>query len=266
MKRMRIVQLAVTVAVVILSVTLAVAMAVGSVGPKDGAAARTQADITPGFIVDSSAALSGAQPNFQQIVSTGQLVYYNLTMTSASKSAYNNSWDNVNVTWRIETEWNTIVFAYGPNMTYSYYNESDHEINVYYTNASDSGDQSILVHVMADFDQDGIADLWERQFFNGTAVADETTDYDGDGWTDIEEYDNGTNPLVSNPKPGFLDQNWWVILLIAIVLIVVLLFQFVMRPQMKAKQEASEKKKIAAAVEVEKTLLGFDDLDDKPKK
>jgi len=37
-------------------------------------------------------------------------------------------------------------------------------------------------------------------------------------------------------------------------------------PKSKAKRDEDEKKKIAAAVDVEKSLLGMDDLDYKPKK
>ncbi|MBI5296002.1 MAG: hypothetical protein HY869_11055 [Chloroflexi bacterium] len=48
----------------------------------------------------------------------------------------------------------------------------------------------------ADVDQDGMPDQWEEQY--GFAPGDPTTaaaDHDGDGYTNIEEFLNGTNPL-----------------------------------------------------------------------
>ena len=51
----------------------------------------------------------------------------------------------------------------------------------------------------ADSDQDGMADVWETQHF-GTlvqgAATDSSSDFDGDGYTDLEEFLNGTNPVV----------------------------------------------------------------------
>ena len=47
-----------------------------------------------------------------------------------------------------------------------------------------------------DSDHDGLPDWWEMQYF-GTLSRDGTGDYDGDGLTDQQEYDLGTNP--SNP-------------------------------------------------------------------
>jgi pectate lyase len=48
----------------------------------------------------------------------------------------------------------------------------------------------------ADFDQDGISDGWEEQHgFNSHDPADASMDVDGDGYTNIEEYINGSDPL-----------------------------------------------------------------------
>jgi hypothetical protein len=46
----------------------------------------------------------------------------------------------------------------------------------------------------ADLDADGIADAWEMQFFNKLSIADSTTDADGDGAGDLQEYLAGTDP------------------------------------------------------------------------
>lgn len=46
-----------------------------------------------------------------------------------------------------------------------------------------------------DTDADGMPDLWERNYF-GTLSHTGGTNGDGDAWTDLQEYRNGTNPTV----------------------------------------------------------------------
>ena len=52
-----------------------------------------------------------------------------------------------------------------------------------------------------DADDDGMADAWEMLYFK-TLDRDGTGDYDRDGWTDLQEHDNGTDPTKKGP-------NWW---------------------------------------------------------
>lgn len=50
---------------------------------------------------------------------------------------------------------------------------------------------------VSDTDHDGMADNWELTHFGTLAwgsVIDSSSDFDGDGYTDLEEYLNGTNP------------------------------------------------------------------------
>ncbi len=56
-----------------------------------------------------------------------------------------------------------------------------------------------------DADDDGLPDEWERQHgFNPVAAADGVQDADGDGYTNLEEYLNTTDPKVSDRRPlGF---------------------------------------------------------------
>jgi hypothetical protein len=270
MKKTKILLFALSVVVLMLSATLIVAIAGENTKSEDRSAARTEADLTVEYIVavtvqGAPIQLAGQRPNWQQSVSTGAIVNYSLTTTVASSLPL----DELNITWRLETDLNATVFAYGAKVSFIWYAEATHGISVTYanaTNASDVGRQYISLQVSADFDTDGLPDLWERQYFGKLDVSDGTGDFDNDGWTDLEEYVNGTDPTKVNAKPGFFDQYWWLFMTIAMILVVVLLLWFVIMPKTKAKRDVEEKKKIAAAVDVEKSLLGMDDLDYKPKK
>jgi len=231
--------------------------------PEQKTVARTQEVLTSGAITVIGPTYSSNQ--YTQIVSAGQYINYNLSISSGSTFDY----ADLNITWQLETDWNTSVQVSGKMLTWVYYFEADRWINVTVTekaNSSNTATAPIYVQVIADLDVDGLPDTWERKYFGSTAMTDGTGDADGDGWTDAEEYQNETDPLVSNPKPGFLETYSWLIVLIAIVVVVLVLLLVVIMPKMKSKRADDEKKKIAAAVEVEKSLLGLDELEDKPKK
>ena len=56
-------------------------------------------------------------------------------------------------------------------------------------------------------DGDDIDDEWELLYFGDLTTADNTTDSDGDGYLDLYEYLNGTNPTIQDP-PDFLNPNY----------------------------------------------------------
>ncbi len=82
-----------------------------------------------------------------------------------------------------------------------------------------SGAIAVSVTVI-DSDHDGIEDSWEMLWFGDLDTADSTSDFDGDGYTDLQEYlnqlagavdDKGNkfNPTVKNAPggPGFSGQQ-----------------------------------------------------------
>jgi hypothetical protein len=63
-----------------------------------------------------------------------------------------------------------------------------------------------------DTDRDGLPDVWELKFFNCATCADPDEDYDKDGYTNLEEYRAGTNPLDPNDHPMYHKLNMWSLL------------------------------------------------------
>jgi len=51
---------------------------------------------------------------------------------------------------------------------------------------------------IVDYDGDGISDEWEYFYFGDLVTSDGTADYDNDSLSDLEEYENGTNPTISD--------------------------------------------------------------------
>ncbi len=65
---------------------------------------------------------------------------------------------------------------------------------------------NLLVALVQDSDNDGISDSWERSLFNNSlTTANATTDFDGDGAKDLQEYFAGTDP---KSPASVLRLNW----------------------------------------------------------
>jgi len=57
--------------------------------------------------------------------------------------------------------------------------------------------------MMADTDQDGIDDAWEQLFFGNLTTANSTSDYDKDGYSDVQEYLNNLHRHVDPEGASF---------------------------------------------------------------
>lgn len=263
MAKMKSIGLVIMIVAVMLATSLVIPL-LGTTGDvEQKSVARIQAGIA--FVIEGPTLINGVQ--WHKVLSAGEEFYFNITL--AASSIY--SLSDLNITWNLETDWNTSVDVSGPSLHWIYYNEGSRTVNVTVTDKTNSANtttEPISVQIIADMDTDGLPDIWERKYFGTTARTDapSTTDFDNDGWTDLEEYQNGTDPTVFNAKPGFIETYAWLIALIAIIIVVIVLLMFIIMPKMKTKREEDEKKKIAAAVEVEKSLLGLDELEEKPKK
>ncbi len=59
--------------------------------------------------------------------------------------------------------------------------------------------------VVADADNDGMADEWEKRYGLNPANDDSNQDKDGDGFTNLEEYEAKTDPTDKKSHPDYLD-------------------------------------------------------------
>ena len=109
--------------------------------------------------------------------------------------------------------------------------------------------------VVAILDQDGdqMPDWWEMHHFSDLDQTDKG-DFDNDDYTNLEEYATGTDPTAKDPQPSFVDtmaDHWYVFAIVAAIIVCIFL---AMWPFMKRKRQVQEKKKIEAAIAIEKEL------------
>ncbi len=104
------------------------------------------------------------------------------------------------------------------------------------------------VYSIPDSDSDLMPDWWEMHYF-GNLTQSGSSDYDGDGYTNLQEYASGTDPTVKDP-PWYV-KNWYYFVAAAGIIAVAVALMY---PRIKKKRKAEVKKQIAAAIEIEKAL------------
>ena len=121
------------------------------------------------------------------------------------------------------------------------------------TVTDDNGSEGMdftAVYAVLDSDLDGLPDWWEMKFFNGLSGT-ASGDPDVDGYSNIEEFAQGTDPLVADPVEGLIEQNWrWVLFGGTAVVIAVI----IVSPFLKKKRKETERKKTELAIEIDKAL------------
>jgi hypothetical protein len=130
-------------------------------------------------------------------------------------------------------------------------------------NRSETGTAFTAFNAVLDSDFDTLPDWWEVKYFWSPAQSglQETAegDFDGDGYTNLEEYARGTDPTHKDPQPGIvqiLTDNWMYVAAFAGSVVVVLALTM---PWMRRKRKEEESKKIEAAIEIEKALESDED-------
>ena len=86
---------------------------------------------------------------------------------------------------------------------------------------------SVLVYA-EDTDGDGVDDIWEARNF-GNLSQKESGDFDGDGKTNLEEFNSGTDPSVKE-RPNFL-----LIASVILVLAMIIILGIVVLSRLKKK-------------------------------
>ena len=109
------------------------------------------------------------------------------------------------------------------------------------------------VYSILDSDGDSLPDWWEMKYFtnlNQTA----TGDFDLDGYNNLGEYAAGRDPTAKDSHPGLVEalaDDWMYLVAIAVAVVVALI---ILLPRMKRKQNTEVKRKIEAAIEIERAL------------
>ena len=163
----------------------------------------------------------------------------------------------LNYTWIIEFN-GTMTYGYAKEQPFKFEQLGLYKITLIVSNTTVAKQSGYAVNFTAvysilDEDSDSLPDWWELYYFKNL---DQTGsgDYDHDGYTNLEEFARQSDPTVKNAQPGLVDmlvKNW--VYLVAIVAVIVVAFVLLF-PRYKRKQKDQVKKKIEAAIEIEKAL------------
>lgn len=158
-----------------------------------------------------------------------------------------------NYTWEIVTP-SSVEYFYYAGQSYVFRELGLYMITLTVTDNNGTSDQAFTaVYAILDSDSDGMPDWWEMWYFLSLAETG-LADYDGDGWTNFQEYANDLDPTEEDARPGLIHElanNWMYI--VAIIVIAVVVF-IALQPTMKKRRKSEEKKKIDAAIEIERVL------------
>lgn len=163
--------------------------------------------------------------------------------------------------WIVSYLW-TIVHAGSPEylsgMTRSYTFSAlgAYQITLTVTdNESNVAEAVESVYAVMDLDLDELPDWWESAYFgNDLAAQNGDGDPDDDGYSNLQEYASETDPTVWDPKPTLvqiLSDNWYFIVAVAAAVVVAIIIVW---PRMRKKRKEQERKKIEAALEIERAL------------
>ncbi|HIJ16552.1 MAG TPA: hypothetical protein HA364_02080 [Thermoplasmata archaeon] len=189
-----------------------------------------------------------------EITSNGTRYYLNATLSYDPTNDYlNESETIVDYIWEITHE-NVTVYAYGTQDWYRFEDVGLYKIKLTVRDSwGNTGVNFTAVISVDDADFDDLPDWWELFYFD-TMDPGAADDFDSDGYTNLQEWAGGTLPDVADPpppEPGILEENWMYFAAAAAVTAGVLVAMY---PRIKRKRKELETKKIAIAIELEKSL------------
>jgi len=152
--------------------------------------------------------------------------------------------------WEVEHH-GEVELLFGETQRYRFMTTGMYIITLTVTdNNGTEGVDFTAVYVVLDSDLDGIPDWWEMKFLNGLSET-ASSDPDDDGYSNLEEFAQGTDPLVVDPVKGLIEQNWkWVLFGGTAAIIVVIIIS----PLRKKKRKETARKKTELAIEIDKAL------------
>lgn len=161
----------------------------------------------------------------------------------------------VSYSWKIEHSGSTEYLA-GMTRSYLFSALGAYDVTLSVTdNESNVAETTVEVYAVVDVDQDKLPDWWEDAYFgNDLSAQDGGGDPDDDGYSNLQEYASETDPTVWDPRPTLmqtLTDNWYYIVVVVVAIVVVLV---IMLPRMRKRRKEQERKKIEAAIEIEKAL------------
>jgi hypothetical protein len=159
-----------------------------------------------------------------------------------------------NYTWSISIS-NVTSYLYGQGESFKFKTLGLYKIKLTVRDTDgNNGTAFTAVYSIVDLDKDGLPDWWEMEHFYSIADQSGSDDFDHDGYTNLQEYAAGTDPTTKNPQPTLiqnLKDNWMYLAIIAAIIIAIVLALW---PVMKKRRKQDEKRKIEAAIEIEKAL------------
>jgi len=157
---------------------------------------------------------------------------YNVTLT-VEDAAGNNATDTVKITVLLDTDGDGTPDLTDPDDDNDGVNDDEDTFPLDPTETVDTDRDGIGNNADADDDNDGMPDIWETENgLNPLDAADASMDLDGDGLTNLEEYEGDTSPNVSDAQAF----PWWILAAIAgIAVIGIALGTFFLRRRKSVK-------------------------------
>jgi hypothetical protein len=159
----------------------------------------------------------------------------------------------VNYTWNVTVGGVTTV-EFAQSIMYMFKTLGLYKITLTVIDNESRSDSAFTAVVsVLDSDQDTLPDWWEEKYFGDLSQTAEG-DFDRDGYDNLEEYARGTNPTVKDSRPtlGEMIKEHWVTVVLAAAIMFVAVLALI--PFVRKRQKEREKKKIEAAIAIEKAL------------
>lgn len=158
-----------------------------------------------------------------------------------------------NYTWTITIGDSTVVL-WGKVEDFKFKTLGLYKITLTVTDNRSLTDRAFTaVYSIVDSDKDALPDWWEMAYFLSLSYTGKD-DNDRDGYTNLQEYASGTDPTVKDPQPTLLHmlaENWPYLAVAAAVVVAAILLIW---PRLKRKRKEEERRKIEAAIEIERAL------------